>query len=204
VHLRSLNVDPGLVDWDAWRREDGRWTLTATYSADVRDGQAAFTFDAPGNYVSADDEDARWLVGDGANAEAAQRLPALRAGPQKTWQPYAGAGWPPYLPKSCPSATDALDLVADDRRDVDQTEVDEPELEAPDSLGAEAPVEAYLDDPDPLTRTSELDRVEDDEEVARRRADEPPGEPAGRPAKRKGRASVPSWDEIMFGGGKHD
>jgi hypothetical protein len=30
-------------------------------------------------------------------------------------------------------------------------------------------------------------------------------EPASRrPAKRKGRASVPSWDEIMFGGGKPD
>ena len=26
--------------------------------------------------------------------------------------------------------------------------------------------------------------------------------PAKRPARRRGRASVPSWDEIMFGGGK--
>ncbi len=32
-------------------------------------------------------------------------------------------------------------------------------------------------------------------------AEEPPGEEAGRRPKRKGRASVPSWDEIMFGGG---
>ena len=36
------------------------------------------------------------------------------------------------------------------------------------------------------------------------RTDSRADEPAGRPAKRKGRASVPSWDEIMFGGGKHD
>ena len=28
AHLRSHNVDPGAVEWDAWRREDGRWTLT--------------------------------------------------------------------------------------------------------------------------------------------------------------------------------
>jgi hypothetical protein len=27
-------------------------------------------------------------------------------------------------------------------------------------------------------------------------------EPARKPAKKRGRASVPSWDEIMFGGGK--
>src|SRR5688572_12308537 len=61
-HLRGQNVDPGGVDWDAWRREDGRWTLTATFQAGAHEGQAAFTFDAPGNYVSADDEEARWLV----------------------------------------------------------------------------------------------------------------------------------------------
>ena len=30
-HLRAQNVDPGVVDWDAWRREDGRWTLTALF-----------------------------------------------------------------------------------------------------------------------------------------------------------------------------
>ena len=24
-HLRGQNVDPGGVEWDAWRREDGRW-----------------------------------------------------------------------------------------------------------------------------------------------------------------------------------
>ena len=27
-HLRAVNVDPDAVEWDAWRREDGRWTLT--------------------------------------------------------------------------------------------------------------------------------------------------------------------------------
>src|SRR3954447_26670611 len=28
-HLRAQNVDPGGVEWDAWRREDSRWALTA-------------------------------------------------------------------------------------------------------------------------------------------------------------------------------
>ena len=36
-HLRAQNVDPGSVEWDAWRREDGRWTLTATYDVEARD-----------------------------------------------------------------------------------------------------------------------------------------------------------------------
>ena len=30
AHLRSHNIDPDSVEWDAWRREDGRWTLTGT------------------------------------------------------------------------------------------------------------------------------------------------------------------------------
>src|SRR6476661_1323438 len=54
-HLRSRNVDPETVSWDAWRREDGRWTLTASYTTSGRVGAAHFSFDAPGNYVVADD-----------------------------------------------------------------------------------------------------------------------------------------------------
>src|SRR3954447_25959746 len=29
--LRARNVAPSAVEWDAWRREDGRWTLVADY-----------------------------------------------------------------------------------------------------------------------------------------------------------------------------
>ena len=31
--LRSVNVDPDTVEWDAWRREDGRWTLTGEFAS---------------------------------------------------------------------------------------------------------------------------------------------------------------------------
>jgi hypothetical protein len=31
-----------------------------------------------------------------------------------------------------------------------------------------------------------------------------PAQPARKPSRKKGRASVPSWDEIMFGGGKQE
>jgi hypothetical protein len=94
-------------------------------------------------------------------------------------------------PDELPLGEDAIDLVSE--------EPVEPAV--PDSLGSEAPVEAYLDDEpaaddtEPESEHPPVDESEDDP-----RADEP----AGRPAKRKGRASVPSWDEIMFGGGKHD
>ncbi len=64
THLRGRNVDPDTVSWDAWRREDGRWTLTGSYTTGDRVGAAHFSFDAPGNYVVADDDDAHWLLGE--------------------------------------------------------------------------------------------------------------------------------------------
>jgi hypothetical protein len=195
-HLRAQNVDPGAVDWDAWRREDGRWTLTAHFRSEAREGQAAFTFDAPGNYVSADDDEARWLIGDTVAGPAPQ--PAAATGDDLATARRRRLAAVPA--DELPLGEDAIDLVSDD-----------PVHDHPDetaALGSEAPVEAYLDEPDPLTRTSEIDRVEEDDD-ADGDAGEPDhdhraDEPSGRPARRKGRASVPSWDEIMFGGGKHD
>src|SRR4051812_29359791 len=63
-HLHERNVDPEVVAWDAWRREDGRWALTGRFSVQGRDGLAELTFDQPGNFVVLDNDDARWLVGD--------------------------------------------------------------------------------------------------------------------------------------------
>ena len=216
-HLRAQNVDPESVDWDAWRREDGRWTLTAVFRAEAREGQAAFTFDAPGNYVSADDDDARWLVGDTVAGPAPRD-----AGHRASHDDLAGARQrrlSAVPADELPLGEDAIDLVTEDHSG--EVAADSPADYSladslADSLGAEAPVEAYLDESDPLTRTSELDPVveeesseappadEPDDEPDDEPADEHAGEPAGRPAKRKGRSSVPSWDEIMFGGGKHD
>ena len=58
------------MEWDAFRREDGRWTLTALYEVAGRAGTATFSHDPRGNFVTVDDDDARWLVGDTAPAAA--------------------------------------------------------------------------------------------------------------------------------------
>jgi hypothetical protein len=72
------------------------------------------------------------------------------------------------------------------------------------TLGAEQPVEAFLDDTPPTDPEVEAEAAELREEAADAAAeddehgDEPPSR---RPVKKtRGRASVPSWDEIMFGG----
>jgi hypothetical protein len=186
-HLRSHNIDPGTaVAWDAWRREDGRWTLTATFRTGVREGQGAFTFDAPGNYVSAEDDDARWLTGDGIASSSPEPSVTAATDDLSAVRRRRLAAVPP---DELPLGEDAIGLVSDDHPDETA------------ALGAEAPLEAYLDDPEPVSRTSELPRVDDEEPAELGVSDD---EPAERPTRRKGRASVPSWDEIMFGGGKHD
>lgn len=81
--LRTRHVDPASADWDAWRRDDGRWQVRVSYfveAEDVSDPErkeekiALFAYDAPGRYAVPDDDEARWLVG-----EQAQVLPPRRS-----------------------------------------------------------------------------------------------------------------------------
>jgi hypothetical protein len=212
-HLRDHNVDPRTVEWDAFRREDGKWTLTARYAADRRTGAATFSFDVPGNYVTVDDEDARWLVGEVVDTPAPASAPAPPSA-QPSAQPAAEAAprkrrLSAVPAEELPLGDDAIELVsgeepsaeavrvADDDETVDLTEamrgqVDETQQPAPVTPATTAAPEPGSADAPPAT-------------------DDGPGEPeesqASEPPRRsvkksRGRASVPSWDEIMFGGGK--
>ncbi len=71
--LRTRQVDPASAEWDAWRREDGRWAVRVSYfveseiEAEQKDEKIAmFAYDAPGRYAVPDDDEARWLVGEQA------------------------------------------------------------------------------------------------------------------------------------------
>ncbi len=196
AHLRSHNVDPSVAEWDAWRREDGRWTLTALYEVAGRTGTGTFSYDPRGNFVTVDDDDARWLVGDAspeaaptADEGAAEAIAAddLAAARQRRLSA-VGVDEPVF-------GDDAIEMVSDGESATETT------MELDAALGTEQSVEAYLDD----------EPAETSAETSHEPADEPePEEPAAhapeprRPAKKRGRASVPSWDEIMFGGGKND
>lgn len=192
AHLRSHNVDPGIVEWDAWRREDGRWTLTGLYDVAGRTGAATFSHDPRGNFVTVDDDDARWLIGDASPAAATD------AGDEPAADDLAAARRRRMGMASedeLALGEDAIEMVADEESATETTmEIGET------PLGAERPLEAYLDDAAGAagSRDSTADARQDPDE------DETSAEPKARPAKKRGRASVPSWDEIMFGGGKND
>jgi len=181
ARLRGQNVDPDSVEWDAWRREDGRWTLTADYAAGPRAGTARLTFDAPGNYVTLDNDDARWLIGEEIVDPAAAAAPVaddLQAARERRLSAVVE-------PDQLPLGDSLGDSLGDDAID----------------LVSEQPVEAFLD-PEPPTDEQVVEHdAEVREEAAEAAAAEPEPEPAPAPKpKKRGRASVPSWDEIMFGG----
>jgi hypothetical protein len=178
--LRGRNVDPASVEWDAWRREDGRWTLVADYRSGENARHAEFVYDAPGRYVVAQDDEARWLVGEQQTS---------RKGPQ----PRSG-GSPRLLAAvstedELPLGADAIDMVNDspvadlgdpaaETADADWIATGSGER-APAPEGAETPVT----EPEPAVEESP---------------------PVRKPGRKGRRASVPSWDEIMFGGGRSD
>ncbi|GAA4742760.1 septation protein SepH [Nocardioides endophyticus] len=177
AQLRSHNIDPQTVEWDAWRREDGRWSLIAGYDTPERSGAAELTFDAPGNYVTLDNEDARWLVGIAipvADAPPA-RADDLQAARERRLGSVDEPTYDDQLPLGDALGDDAIDLVT------------------------EQPMEAFLDTEPATDEQVVVQEAELREEATDAAAEEP--EPARKPAKKRGRASVPSWDEIMFGGG---
>jgi hypothetical protein len=161
--LRSRDADPDAAGWDAWRRDDGKWTVTVTHGA--RERPAAFVFDALGRYSVSDDDEARWLAGESAaddeDAPPVRRLAAVADGD---------------LPED-----DDLTAVADAVRDEERP----PDRAVDSAAAAEHPASP------PPSRPAEIAA-----NAAAALADE---EPPRRGRKTRARASVPSWDEIMFG-----
>jgi hypothetical protein len=176
AHLSTLQAKADDVEWDAFRRDDGRWEIAGTYGTTQRSGTARFTFDAPGNYVVADNDDARWLVG--SLVDEAEEL--RRDDLQEVRQRRLAA----VSPDELPLGDDALDLVTGES--------------AADPAMFDAPALRPTYD-DPLRNTANEPALE--AAMAEAAALEEASKHRRPVAKKRGRASVPSWDEIMFGGG---
>lgn len=181
--------------WDAWRREDGRWTVQV-FTPDALE-PARFCFDAKSRYVLPDDEAARLLVGDVASPETSDMAiaDALRADEERVETPAAAPAEEPeeqllvHLPDEAPHAPVHSLKEARDRRAMEQlslTDEPAPEQRHP-AQRHEEPAEA------PQQDVAEADD-DAEEHVA------VPDTVAPRGKKRPERRRVPSWDEIMFGG----
>jgi Protein of unknown function (DUF3071) len=73
--LRDHGVAPDELDWDSWRRDDGRWQVVLRYAAGGRERTAAWMFDPVRRILEPADDEARWLT----EPEADTPVPAPRA-----------------------------------------------------------------------------------------------------------------------------
>jgi len=172
----ALGTDPQAshLDWDAWRRDDGRWIVSASYAD--RDGThtAEWSYDHGGRNIHPLDDEARLLMG-------ARPMP---------------------VPDPEIDIAEALDLVADIPVVREEAVEPRPRLVAvPDAEDEPPAAPTHADDTVAIAHPSSPAAAEPPAPTAPtapRKAAPRKAKP------RKGRASVPSWDEILFGATKSD
>jgi hypothetical protein len=206
------------VEWDAWRRTDGRWALVATYTIGGRTRTSEFSHDLPGRYVIAENDEARILTGElrepgaptasgGGRASQARRLSSVPSQDE------------------LPLGDDAIELVRDRVPAADEPS-DPTDFREDTQPVAQASTQSPESVTDPGADTADADWIAQ-EPTAQEQADDGPGadpqveidddstdagpgtadvthKPAADQPKKKSRSSVPTWDEIMFGGGKNE
>jgi hypothetical protein len=191
VHERlgARSVPTDSLAWDAWRRDDGRWSLELAYRSGERTRTAMFVYDAIGRYSVADDDEARWLTGEKQLTRKGPQPRAAGTGERRSHDDgddlLSLAGSPDY--EFTDDLTAVVRAVSDDE-DTDTTDDDVP---------PPVPIKPVAD---PGTAGHEPDaELEPDPDAAVGAADDRT-EPESRSSRRR-RASIPSWDEIMFGKG---
>lgn len=149
ARLEPLGVDPLDLEWDAYRREDGRWQVTLRYPSKEGVRNAAWMFDVRNNALVAADDEARWLTGD-----------VSKPGEPPIDQNQRATIAVPYL-KPVPPITEATPLATE----LAETELEanvEPDAEVPPAPEEPAPVE------DEISQGSLFDQMTRDEPTSKR------------------------------------
>ncbi|WP_327066959.1 septation protein SepH [Kitasatospora sp. NBC_01250] len=206
--------------WDSWRRDDGTWEVVLSYRSDGEGRTASWTYDPPRRLVQPNDDEARALIGESVEREEESvfpfipriaRLPHDRPLRPMIERPSADRimSPPDRLPareavaaaESRDSLTSLLDVVPAFRGDlavgpsaIEAAPVEEEqEVEEPAAAAAAAPAvgagSAYADILMPRAVAPHRERLVGTTD----RQAEADGVRPGR------RATVPSWDEIVFG-----
>ncbi len=233
--LRGRGVDPASAEWDAWRRDDGRWEVQASYLSGERQRTALFIFDLVGRYSLPDDDEAKWLTGERqATSKGPQPREGGKGGERRLSAVPTGGDLLSISDDGLDDVTDDLTAVA---RAVQETRDPASRSSDEDGTGETMPVETVSDEllaDERLAAGPDQDERADDGPVDERLdldgpddlTEEPtatePGsaetvgdtggpvmgsggpaeavtEPTPQRRRRPKRASVPSWDEIMFG-----
>jgi len=223
--LAGRGVDHDDIVWDAWREVEEPWQVAVDFAAGGRSVRAQWTFDHSSRTLTAEDDEARWLTETELLDVPIPRrhLSAVPASDDFAPLPEHRPAMPVSNDASL-EPDDEPDAVAEDVDDVTEVDPTEALLDDLDSRrgSREAPADVEDDNDDELfegfgpanQRQAETGFGQsmphpagsalrpDPEAQAEPASDNPPTEELERPA-RKGRASVPSWDEIVFGA-RHD
>ena len=189
--LEADGVDPDSVEWDSWRREDSKWVVSVTYARGAGNARAEWTFDNAGSNLHPLDETARHLMGI----------------------------------TSTPVETEEFDFITDDAQVavVDDAEIIEtlrqsqslsrPHLVAVPSEPNETVAitrEEAIEVIDIVETVEVIETVMSDDGAANVQetldvpATKAPAKKTAKPKSKGRRASVPSWDEILFGATRGD
>lgn len=76
--LAQRGISPDSVLWDAWKRDDGRWSIAASYPSNEGTSVALWVLDLPRKVLSTDNDTARWLTGD--DRTAAEKVASPQVG----------------------------------------------------------------------------------------------------------------------------
>lgn len=206
--LAARGDDLASLEWDAWRRDDHRWLVEATWLAlgahigEDAMASARWVFDPVGHTIVPDDAAARALVEDVTMAPASRTAPKQRPG----GDPYvdvapadddltavarATAAAPPTPATPADDAEPAWTPVVVDGGKAEAVAPDEVD-ELP--VAEQPQVREFTREPveDSVQTEFDLDGVDVGE-------DSPTPAPAPARAKKSGRARIPSWDEILLG-----
>ncbi|MFJ9521423.1 septation protein SepH [Kitasatospora sp. NPDC101801] len=209
--LRGAEKDA--ESWDSWRRDDGTWEIFLSYRADGETRTATWTYDPPRRLVQPNDDEARALIGENVEREEEQVFPFI---PRIARLPQDRPARPmierPALPdrimarearevreataETRDSLTSLLDVVPAYRGDltapVAEPVIAEEPAETEEQAAPAASVgagSAYADILMPRAVSPHRERLVGTTD----RQAEADGVRPGR------RATVPSWDEIVFG-----
>ena len=212
--LRGAEKDTVL--WDSWRRDDGTWEVLLVYRVAGEPHSASWTYDPPRRLVQAVDDEARALIGETTQTQAQEpsfpfvpriaRLPRDRPLDRALDRPAdrqeREARVEEQQPEERDSLTSLLEAVPSFRGDMvvpapppappetaPAAEVVVPQEVAEEAAPAASAGSAYADVLMPRAVAGHRDRLVGTTD----RQAEADGVRPGR------RATVPSWDEIVFG-----
>ncbi|MCH1404212.1 MAG: DUF3071 domain-containing protein [Candidatus Nanopelagicales bacterium] len=182
AHL-SVNPEGSDVTWDSYRADDGRWVVTAYHA---HQGVGTWYYEAVGRTVHPADASARALMGGGPTEVADDpRPPTVESAsahqghtPVTPVGDAANSGDDPAEPQQAPRPR--LVSIRSDATS-DETSEDDEVSGAATSAKSRPPA------------TAQDTLIPDDADTPKR---------AKRTKSKRGRASVPSWDEILFGATK--